>query len=336
MSMTRRSFLQRTALSGLTIGAAITGTKRAAQAADMSEPLTTVIDLNKCNGCPDLDTPRCVAACRNKNNERFPQPIKPIQDYWPQTKHEDWSEKQNLTNRLTPYNWTYVQHITVEHNGKKQNLHIPRRCMHCNSATCADLCPFGVIDQTAKGPVVINTGACFGGAKCRDVCPWHIPQRQAGVGIYLDIAPTYAGGGVMYKCDLCADLLEKGQEPACVSACPTGALMIGPRRKMEAYADKWRADNNGYIYGRDENGGTSTFYLSKVPFGKINEALLNQEIDEKPGRPAMPPGIDNPLHSTDGAVKSMLVAPFAGLAAAGISTYKIMTKGEKENENSEA
>ena len=164
MSMTRRSFLQRTALSGLTIGAAITGTKRVAQAVDLSEPLATVIDLSKCNGCPDLDTPRCVGACRDKNKDRFPQPINPIQDYWPQTQHEDWSEKQNLTNRLTPYNWTYVQHITLNTTERTEPAYsLTLRSGFC---PCAGLCPGGWSGST--GPVVMIPGL-FGGAGT-DVC----------------------------------------------------------------------------------------------------------------------------------------------------------------------
>jgi len=31
------------------------------------------------------------------------------------------------------------------------------------------------------------------------------------------------GRGVL-KCDMCIDRLERGEEPACVNACPTGAL----------------------------------------------------------------------------------------------------------------
>jgi Fe-S-cluster-containing dehydrogenase component len=34
------------------------------------------------------------------------------------------------------------------------------------------------------------------------------------------------GRGVL-KCDLCAERLERGQEPACVAACPSRALVFG-------------------------------------------------------------------------------------------------------------
>src|SRR4030042_1473826 len=94
---------------------------------------------------------------------------------------------------------------------------------------CANLCPLGALHQNADSSVVINPDLCLGGAKCKTVCPWNIPQRQSGVGIYLKLHPIPAGGGVMYKCDLCHDRLEKKLIPACVEAC---AQRLGGRRPL--------------------------------------------------------------------------------------------------------
>ena len=38
----------------------------------------------------------------------------------------------------------------------------------------------------------------------------------------------------MTKCDLCADYRESGQDPACVSACPSRALDWGPLEELQA------------------------------------------------------------------------------------------------------
>lgn len=335
MSISRRTFIKRAAYSGITATTLLTGVDRAAAALNTSQQYATIIDLTKCNGCADLDAPGCVTACRSKNQANFPQPEKPIQDYWPQPKHEDWSDKQDLINRLTPYNWTYVQHLKVEYQGRIEQVHVPRRCLHCDHPPCSALCPFGVNEKMPAGPVVINPNGCFGGAKCRDVCPWEIPQRQAGIGLYQEVAPKYAGGGVMYKCDLCYDLIQKGQEPACVSACPNNAISFGPKKDMQSYAQNWIQENGGYLYGDIENGGTSTYYLSMVPFEAIHNAILEQEVDGKPGKPAMPVGITNIMEEPAGLAKGFLIAPLAGLLAAGLSVYKTMT-GVDNNENSQA
>ncbi len=332
MTISRRTFLKRVALSGITAATITSGTgKVLAQAAPVGN-FALLHDLEKCDGCSHLGTPYCVNACRTKNQNNFPEPEGQIEDYWPQKSHEDWSDKKGLTNRLTPYNWTYVQHLEVKHNGKIIKVHIPRKCMHCDNPPCSTLCPFGVNDKTPEGPVVINPNGCFGGAKCREVCPWHIPQRQAGVGLYLKVAPTYAGGGVMYKCDMCYDLIVKGQQPACVSACPHGAIRIGDKQEIKAYALKWAQDNNGYIYGDVENGGTSNFYLSKVPFEAINKAIMEQDMDGKPGKINMSVNLENPLNEPDKMMSGFMLAPVAGVLAAGISAYNIM-KGGGEDEN---
>lgn len=334
MAITRRTFLKRVFLSGAVAATTITQADKALAGVSTNEEYGTVIDLTKCNGCVNYDTPLCTLACRNKNKKNFPVPEKPIMDYWPQPKHEDWSDKKDLTNRLTPYNWTYVQHVNVEYNGKKIWIHVPRRCMHCDNPPCSGLCPFGVNQKTPEGAVVIDTDICFGGAKCRDVCLWEIPQRQAGVGLYKQFAPQYVGGGVMYKCDFCFDLITDNKEPACVSACPQNAIIFGLKSDMLKYAQDWSKKNNGYIYGDIQNGGTSTFYLSPVPFSAINDALKEQEIDGKPGRPTMEPEISNPLEKLEGMAKGFILAPLAGVLAAGLNAYKIM-KGGKTDENSE-
>ncbi|MGI6434443.1 MAG: 4Fe-4S dicluster domain-containing protein [Syntrophomonadaceae bacterium] len=332
MSITRRSFLKRAAISGLAAASIITGTGKILARTTSNGNYAMLHDLNKCDGCAFQDTPQCVLACRAQNENKYPQPQLPIRDYWPQSKHEDWSNKRHLTNRLTPYNWTYVQHLEVEFQGQKIKVHVPRKCMHCDNPPCSTLCPFGVNDKTAEGPVVINPKGCFGGAKCRDVCPWHIPQRQAGVGLYLKVAPDLAGGGVMYKCDMCHDLIKQGKEPACVTACPRNAIMFGSQKELREYARNWAQENQGYIYGDVENGGTANFYISKIPFEAINTAIVEQDLDGQVGRIDMAVNIVNPLDEPGKMLSGFLMAPIAGVLAAGISTYQIM-KGDTVDED---
>jgi ferredoxin len=159
--------------------------------------------------------------------------------------------------------------------------------------------------------VVIDQDLCFGGAKCKTVCPWEIPQRQSGVGIYLHILPTLMGNGVMYKCDLCHDRLVQGKKPACIEACPRSAMLIGPREEIIAMAHERARAINGFIYGEEENGGTSTLYVSPVSFESINKSM-----EKKPGRPDMKPGLKRQMAKTDPAGKIVLASPVLGAAVA--------------------
>ncbi|MCE7791072.1 4Fe-4S dicluster domain-containing protein [Salipaludibacillus sp. CUR1] len=336
--MDRRSFIKR-ATAAAAAASVVTAKQKwvLASGAEESKQIGSIIDLTKCDGCEYEGTPLCVKACKTKNADRFPQPEKPIKDYWPRTHHEDWSDEQDLTNRLTPYNWTFVEQVEVEHNGEMRKVSVPRRCMHCDDATCQKLCPFGVIHKSEHGAVTIDEDFCMGGAKCRSACPWDIPQRQAGVGLYMNLAPDLAGGGVMYKCDMCTDLLEAGKKPACETACPRDAITFGPLNDMRQEARRLANEIGGYVYGDEENGGTHTFYVSEVPFEKINQAIMADKEalqDKRPGRPHMKPDVENLLDTAHGFTLAMIVAPVAGAAAAGITAYKTL-KGEKEEQADE-
>ncbi len=288
--------------------------------------IASIIDLDKCDGCENLATPACVSACREKNAHRFPEPIKQIPDYFPRKVKEDYSKNRDDITRLTPYNFTFVERVNVD--GK--DISIPRRCMHCDDPTCQKICPFGVIGKDKNGAVDIDEHFCFGGAKCRDACPWGIPQRQAGVGIYLKIAPKLGGGGAMFKCDMCKDLLEAGQKPACQTSCPKDALIFDDKDKILAQVK--RAKESGkYIYGDTQNGGTSTYYISSVDFKDINSAIAQKySINEnefngktqKVGRPHLNLNVPNFINDDSALVKSVLFAPVAGLIAGAIAVSK--------------
>lgn len=319
--MSRREFLARSVLGGIAGAAALT-TPEPAHAAQAGS-FATMIDLSLCDGCG-----ACVSACKATNSHRYPDPVDDIPVNWPTGGFEDWSHMRDATDRLTPYNWTYIEQVEVE----GQTLSIPRRCMHCDNPACANLCPFGAQEKTAEGAVVIDHDTCMGGAKCRNVCPWSIPQRQAGVGVYMDVLPGVMGGGVMYKCDMCADLIAEGDSPACVTACPTGAITFGEKSSMRVLAEERAAVIGGYVYGAEEGGGTSTFYVSPVSFDKIDAAISKRKKEmpegERVGVPHMQPGVGNYLDSTEGTIKSMAAAPMLGIAAAAVAATRAFKKGE--------
>jgi Fe-S-cluster-containing dehydrogenase component len=314
--MTRRGFLRK---GSLAVAAGAAGVMSGPSFAEAKGGVfATFIDLTKCDGCQGVPIPKCVSACRQVNEKKFPVPQGPIKNLWPQKTHDDWSKKKDVLDQLTPYNWTTLQRVQVE----GEELFVPRRCMHCDNPPCANLCPFGALNQNEDSSVVINPDLCMGGAKCKAVCPWGIPQRQSGVGLYMKMQPIPAGGGVMYKCDLCHDRLQKGQIPACVEACEQRLgkdrpLFFGSRAEVQKMARNRAQEIKGFIYGEKENGGTSTFYVSKIPFEKIDAALK-----EKKMVPHLGP-VQNALNEVNSWVKGFLLSPLIGAAAAvGLVLYK--------------
>lgn len=314
-AISRRHFLK---TSFFAAGTAIAGTgiaKAAAPADAAREPLATLIDISRCIGCEE-----CVYACRDANAHKFPEPEKPFPKMYPdRVPVEDWSDRREVTDRLTPYNWLYIQYASATtKEGKKITLTIPRRCMHCQNPPCVKLCPWGAAKQEANGLSRIDSQICLGGSKCNKVCPWDIPQRQTGTGLYLDLLPAFAGNGVMYKCDRCYQKIEKGEQPACIEACPEDVQTIGKRSDIIKMAKDLAKETDGYIYGLDENGGTNTIYVSPVPFDQL-------VFDTGKGKPHMHPVQDTMADGSNLAI-AMAIAPVAGAAAAVGKFYSQMKK----------
>jgi Fe-S-cluster-containing dehydrogenase component len=288
--------------------------------------LATLIDIRKCIGCE-----ACVEACREANAPRFPEPRKPFPKMYPsRVKVSDWSEKREVNDRLTPYNWLFIQHAAVRVDGKDTELNLPRRCMHCVNPPCVKLCPWGSAKQLENGISRIDPDICLGGSKCKSVCPWDIPQRQTGVGLYLNLLPSLAGNGVMYKCDRCYDRIARGELPACIEACPEEVQTIGPRQDIIAEAHAIAKEIGGYIYGETENGGTNTIYVSPVPFEEINRAITAGD-----GRPHLEP-VHDAMADANRLAAAMVIAPVAGLAAAAVRFLKAGSTEKPVNHNEEA
>lgn len=304
-------------------------------AAPLEGKLATLIDLSLCDGCADRPQPACVTSCKQEKNQTIPKPVDPIPSPFPTNIIEDWSKKQEVSNRLTPYNRIFVQKARAMINGQEKELSIPRRCMHCDNPACATICPFSANTKDKNGAVVIDQELCFGGAKCKTVCPWQIPQRQSGVGIYLKVAKEFMGNGVMYKCDLCNDRLKAGKTPACMESCPKMAMLIGPRDQIVAEAEKRAAALGGHIFGKQENGGTSTLYVSPVSFKELESKLSPASADPKKGQPLLKPGVKRKMAESDGLGKAVLAAPAIGLVAGLVGALGKLSQRKAEHAGKE-
>ena len=153
---------------------------------------------------------------------------------------------------LTPRTWLLVKFVGTGEGENFRWRFAQERCMHCQNPTCRNVCPVQAISKYDEGPVVIDVEKCIGCKYCVAVCPFRIPR--------YDPVTNKA-----YKCTMCADRIREGMEPACVQSCPTKALEFGEREVMLAKAVEKRDMINGYLYGDDENEGTSVFMITDVP-----------------------------------------------------------------------
>ncbi len=146
----------------------------------------------------------------------------------------------------------------VEERGDK---FVRRMCMHCQDPACASACLVGALKQTALGPVTYDASKCIGCRYCLVACPFNVPRYE-----WSKLVPF------VKKCDMCYERQVRGEQPACVEACPTGASTVGWRDEILEEAQRRILTDSKYvkhIYGSEEAGGTSVFFISDVPFDKL-------------------------------------------------------------------
>ncbi len=109
---------------------------------------------------------------------------------------------------------------------------VPVVCMHCDSPTCAEVCPADAIKRTADGVVqTARKPRCIACNNCVLACPFGIPKMNTEMHL-------------MMKCDMCYDRTSVGLKPMCASVCPSGALWFGTRAEIEAARPRSRPVNS--------------------------------------------------------------------------------------------
>jgi anaerobic dimethyl sulfoxide reductase subunit B (iron-sulfur subunit) len=121
-----------------------------------------------------------------------------------------------IENRLPKgVSWRKVLQVNRPRIGGGPSYHLSVACHHCQNPPCARACPSGALEKRPNGLVRLETGRCIGCRYCEMACPFGAPSFDKAA-------------GVMTKCNLCQDRLSGGSAPACVAACPTGALGFSP------------------------------------------------------------------------------------------------------------
>ena len=195
-----------------------------------------LIDVSTCIGCK-----ACQAACMEWNDIRDEVGV--------------CSGVYDNPADLTAKSWTVMRFAEVEEAGRLEWLIRKDGCMHCADPGCLKACPApGAIIQYANGIVDFHQENCIGCGYCITGCPFNIPRISQD-------------DNKAYKCSLCSDRVAVGQAPACVKACPTGAIQFGSKEQMKDYAAKRVVDlkSRGYekagLYDPAGVGGTHVMYV---------------------------------------------------------------------------
>lgn len=221
MRITRKDFLRLSGLSLLAAGCkeqTDTAAPQSAKSATKGESERAVrwgmvVDLKKCSG---NDCSRdCIHACNAAHN--IPQ--------FADRAHEVkwiWTEPFAVVFPFSP---------AATLDPEAPALDVPLMCNHCADPPCTRVCPTQATWKREDGIVMMDWHRCIGCRYCIAACPygsrsfnWQDP-RPAIAAVNPDF-PTRTKG-VVEKCNFCEERLARGQQPACVDACPQKVFAFG-------------------------------------------------------------------------------------------------------------
>ena len=109
---------------------------------------------------------------------------------------------------------TYVKSADVGTFPQVRRAFQVTRCNQCADAPCVAACPTEAMYRRADGIVDFDKEICIGCKACMAACPYDA--------IFINPEDHSAE-----KCNMCAHRLDIGLEPACVTVCPTEAILVG-------------------------------------------------------------------------------------------------------------
>lgn len=115
---------------------------------------------------------------------------------------------------------------------------MPNQCRQCDDAPCANVCPVAALTFDGDN-IALREELCIGCKMCTLACPFGAIRAEAEImpsvnytmetKYNLGLESEVGAKSIAVKCDLC-----KGSEdgPACVTVCPTGALVFVNERNI--------------------------------------------------------------------------------------------------------
>ncbi|WP_457332367.1 formate dehydrogenase subunit beta [Rhizobacter sp. P5_C2] len=267
-----------------------------------------LIDVSSCIGCK-----ACQVACMQWNDLRDTVGNNVgVYDNPADLSAESWTVMRFSEVEVKPQAPSLNQEMKLEWLIRKDG------CMHCDDPGCLKACPApGAIVKYTNGIVDFIEENCIGCGNCVTGCPFDVPRISKK-------------DNKAYKCTLCSDRVSVGLEPACVKACPTGAIHFGSKEDMLEYGSERVADlkERGYaqagVYDPPGVGGTHVVYV-------LQHADRPQLYHGLPADPSISPWVS----LWKGAAKPLALAAMIGAAVVGFFHYTKVGPVEEPAEEEE-
>ena len=169
-------------------------------------------------------------------------------------------------------NWRRVGEVEGGYYPHTQRHYLSMGCNHCVEPSCLIGCPVEAYTKDPVTGVVIHSAdACIGCQYCTWNCSYGVPQYNAA-------------RGVVGKCDMCHNRLSDGMAPACVSACPEGAIAIEIVNIAEWRRDYLSANAPG-LPSADDSISTTRVTLPENMAPDLGRVDINRVQPEHPHYP---------------------------------------------------
>ena len=222
------------------------------------------VDLDTCTGCSS-----CQVACMSENNVPIVGPV------------------QHRKHRFM--GWIRMDAFWEGEGDNPDVRFMPVMCQHCSHAPCEGVCPVLATYHNLDGLNAMIYNRCVGTRYCANNCPYsarrfnyHTFRWPESYNLMLNPDVSTREMGVMEKCSFCvqriryvkathrADGVDEVPDsvlenlPACVSACPTGAMTFGNLKDQDSKVSKIASGPRAYAMLDALNTKPGVRYLTKV------------------------------------------------------------------------
>ncbi len=150
--------------------------------------------------------------------------------------------------------------------------HLSMGCNHCLEPSCMTGCPVNAYTKDPITGIVLHSAdACIGCQYCTWNCSYGVPQYNPA-------------RGVVGKCDMCHSRLTQDQLPACVAACPEGAIQIETVR-IDAWRRDYHAADSPGMPSADDSLSTTRITQAKRMAANTGRVDLGRLRPEHPHTP---------------------------------------------------
>lgn len=200
--ISRRDFIKSGSVATVSVASGVSLTtfaKNDAEEVTNKQRWGMLVDTNQLT---EIDIDTMVTACQKENG-------------WGNETHSNSKQQAN-----------WIKKIKVKDKATHKITDLALMCQHCEEPPCVDVCPTNASMKREDGIVLVDKHLCIGCRYCMMACPYDarsfVHETITDQKVHMP-----RGKGTVESCTLCVHKVDKGEQPACVSAVNNEGLLFG-------------------------------------------------------------------------------------------------------------